>query len=53
MKRDDEFLTQLVESIENYVDKLEEAYNKKDIEEFNKIKKMMLQINNRILMQIK
>ena len=53
MKRDDEFLTQLVESLEMAIDKLENFYYKKDIEEFNRIKKMMLQVNNQISMQIK
>jgi len=53
MKRDDEFLTQLVESLENAIDKLEDSYYKKDIDRFNQIKKMMLQINDKISMQIK
>ncbi|MBS3085827.1 hypothetical protein J4225_04040 [Candidatus Pacearchaeota archaeon] len=54
MKEDDiVFLKQLVESLNEAESKLREAYYKKDSEEFNKIKKFMLQINRRMSDAIK
>ena len=49
MKRSDiSFLMQLVESLEDSQKKLEEAYKAQDFEEFNKVKKFMLQIQMQI-----
>ena len=49
MKRDDiTFLNQLIKALEEAELKLEEAQDKKDYESFNKAKKMMLQIQNKI-----
>jgi len=49
MKRSDiSFLMQLVESLEDSQKKLEEAYKSQDFEEFNKVKKFMLQIQMQI-----
>ena len=49
MKRSDIlFLVQLVESLEDSQKKLEEAYKKQDVEDFNKVKKFMLQIQTQI-----
>lgn len=42
------FLRQLIESLEDSERKLEEAYNKKDAYEFNKVKKFMLEIQKQI-----
>ncbi len=39
---------QLVESMEDSQKKLEEAYKKQDFEEFNKVKKFMLQMQMQI-----
>ncbi len=47
------FLTQLVKSLEEAELKLEEAYEKKDYEKFNKSKKFMLEIQKQISEMIK
>ena len=47
------FLKQLAESLEEAEPKLREAYEKEDSEEFNKIKKFILQISRRISDTIK
>lgn len=47
-KRDVPFLNQLVNSLEEAGSKLEEAYVKKDYENFNKLKKFILQIQKKI-----
>ena len=50
MKKEDiSFLKQLIESLEDSELKLEEAYEKKDVAEFNKIKKFMLEIQQQIV----
>lgn len=49
MKKEDiSFLAQLVESLEDSEKKLEEAYKKQDVDEFNKIKKFMLEMQAQI-----
>ena len=49
MKKDDiAILSQLIKTLEETESKLEEAYNKKDSEGFNKSKKFMLGIQNQI-----
>jgi len=49
MKKEDiPFLNQLIKSLEETESKLEEAYEKKDYEDFNKLKKFMMQIQKRI-----
>ncbi len=49
MKRDDiPVLNQLIESLGATASNLEESYNKKDSESFNKSKKFMLQIQQKI-----
>ena len=49
MKKEDiSFLSQLVNSLEDAELKLEKAYKSKDAEEFNKIKKFMLDIQKQI-----
>ena len=47
-KGDLEFLSQLVDSIQEAGDKLEKAYDKKDYEKFDKTKKFILQIQRKI-----
>ena len=47
-KEDISFINQLNESLEKAYKKLEEAYEKKDIDEFNKIKKFMIKIQKQI-----
>lgn len=47
-KGDLEFLNQLVDSIQEAGDKLEKAYDKKDYEKFDKIKKFILQVQRKI-----
>ncbi len=42
------FLNQLINALEESELKLEEAYDKKDYENFNRTKKMMLQIQKKI-----
>ncbi len=42
------FLKQLIESLEDSEKKLEEAYNKKDAEEFSKAKNFMMNIQSQI-----
>jgi len=42
------FLKQLVLSLEEAEEKLERAYDKKDFDEFNKIKKFILQTQKKI-----
>ena len=54
VKREDiPFLNQLVKALEEAELKLEEAYEKKDYEDFNKSKKFMLQIQRKISEVIK
>jgi hypothetical protein len=49
MKEEDrEFLSQMVDSLEEAGRKLIEAYNKKDYENFSKSKKFILNIQNKI-----
>ncbi len=49
MKKEDiPVLNQLIESLGATVSNLEESYNKKDSESFNKSKKFMLQIQQKI-----
>lgn len=49
MEKDDvSFLKQLVSSLEDAEDKLEEAYKKGDSEGFNKVKKFMLGVQRQI-----
>lgn len=52
-KEDIPFLNQLVKSLEEAELKLEEAYEKKDYEKFNKSKKFMLEIQKQISEAIK
>jgi len=47
-REDIAFLNQLSNTLEESELKLEEAYDKKDYESFNRIKKMMLQIQKKI-----
>jgi len=42
------FLNQLIKSLEEGSSKLERAYEKKDYEEFNKVKKFMLNVQMKI-----
>ncbi len=42
------FLNQLIESLEDSEKKLEEAYNKNNFDDFNKIKKFMLDLQMQI-----
>jgi hypothetical protein len=46
---DYDFLNQMIESLEEVIPNLEEFYNKKDYEKFNKTKKFILEIQKRIL----
>jgi len=49
MKKEDiSFLAQIVESLEDSQKKLEEAYQKQDAIEFNKIKKFMMEMQDQI-----
>ena len=49
MKKEDiPFINQLIKSLEETELKLEEAYEKKDYEEFNRSKKLILQIQKQI-----
>lgn len=49
MRRQDiNFLNQLIESLEKAEDKLKEAQEKKDYDNFNKSKKFMIQIQKKI-----
>ena len=43
-----EFLRQLLQSLEVAESKLEEAYKKDSIDKFNKVKKFILQVENKI-----
>ncbi|MBA7683810.1 hypothetical protein ES703_92195 [subsurface metagenome] len=47
-REDISFLNQLVETLEEAGLKLEDAYNKKDYENFNKSKKLMIQLQKEI-----
>ena len=47
-KGDVEFLIQLVKSLENAELKMEEYYNKKDYENFNSSKKIIIRIQKKI-----
>jgi DNA-directed RNA polymerase alpha subunit len=48
MKKEEvDYLAQLVQSLEEAVLKLESSYNQKDAESFNKIKRFILDIQNR------
>ena len=42
------FLNQLVKTLEEAELKLEETYNKKDYENFNNVKKLVIQIQNKM-----
>jgi len=42
------FLRQLVDALEEAELKLEESYNKKDYESFNKLKKFILEVQRKI-----
>lgn len=54
MKKEDlPFLNQLIKSLEKSVSKLERAYEKKDYEEFNNVKKFGLKIQKQISEVIK
>jgi hypothetical protein len=54
MKRDEIlFLNQLAKSLEESEEKLEESYKKREYENFNKTKKIMLKIQNEISKIIK
>ena len=54
MKKEDiAFLSQLTDTLEESVLKLEESYSSGDNEEFNKIKGFMLKIQNQISEVIK
>ena len=53
IKEDIPFLNQLVKALEETELKLEEAYEKKDDESFNKSKKFMLQVQRKISEVIK
>ena len=46
-------LNQLIGSLEQTLSNLEEAYEKKDFESFNKSKKFMIQIQQKILEVVK
>jgi hypothetical protein len=46
-------LTQLVENLENLTNKLEKAYNKNDAEDFNSVKKDILETQKKISSLIK
>ena len=48
MDNDSNFLNQLIKSLEEANLKLEEAYDKKDHENFNKAKKLILQLQKQI-----
>ena len=49
MKKEEiSFLNQLVKSLEDAEENLEDAYEKKDYEKFNKSKKMMLRVQGEI-----
>ncbi len=47
-KEDIMFLNQLVHTLEEAELKLEESYNKKNYENFNNMKKLIMQIQNKI-----
>ena len=47
------FLNQLIRSLEESELKLEEYYNKKDYENFNNLKKLMISVSNKISEVIK
>lgn len=47
-ERDVSFLNQLTHSLEETTARLEDAYEKKDYESFNKSKKMIMQIQEKI-----
>lgn len=49
MKREDNvFLNQLVSSLEEAYEKMERAYEKRDSENFNKMKKIMIKLQKEI-----
>lgn len=52
-KEDIFFLNQLIKSLEESELKLEEYYNKKDYENFNNLKKLMISVSNKISEVIK
>ena len=52
-KEDIPFLEQLVNSLEEASKKLEDAYNKKNSENFNKAKRLMLDLQGKISEGIK
>jgi len=47
-KEDIMFLTQLVHTLEEAELKLEESYNEKNYEDFNNVKKLIMQIQKKI-----
>ncbi len=47
-KEDVKFLGQMIKSLEEANDMLDEAYNKNDFQKFNKVKKLILQIQDKI-----
>ena len=54
MKKEDIIiLSQLVKTLEEIEPKLEESYNKKDFEEFNKLKKLMLNLQKKVSIILK
>jgi hypothetical protein len=52
-KGDISVLSQLVKTLEEMGLKLEKAYNKKDFEKFNNLKKLMLKIQKQIAKMLK
>ena len=48
IKSDIAFLKQLIKSLEDSEEKLEKAYQKGDVESFNKIKRFMLSMQKQI-----
>jgi mevalonate kinase len=47
------FLKKIVDSIEEAAEKLEEAYEKKDVDSFNSAKKFMLIVQRRLKEEVK
>ena len=53
MKEDSIFLEQLIDSMSSYIDKLEEAIGKNDIEESRKLKLEILKMKDSIDKELK
>ena len=54
MKKEDiQLLEQLVNSLEKAIHKLEESYEEKKYDNFNKVKKFILEVEDRVLEVIK